>query len=204
MDQTAVANLALVHLGDRFIDSINNQRNPDANTLRLYYTHARNAIYEMHDWKWAKRSGQLQVLATAPTVRYDYAYALPAHFRRLSNISDSETMDPQLDDFDIVDRTVTTNSGYVFMEYVASDWDESVWPAPFADCVAIKLAALACMRITHDKSQKKLLEEELMKTTLPVARSVDSQNQPARKRFIRSEWGRIRMGRWGYSNLRRP
>ncbi len=204
MDRTTVANLALTHLGDRFIDDINNQRNSDATTLRTFYEHSRDVIYEMHDWKWARRTVQLQLLPTAPVTRYDYAYALPSHFRRISNVSDNEDMNPPLDDWDIVDRTLVTNSGYVFIDHVASDWSEAQWPAYFSDCVAIKLAALGCMRITHDRGQKQALEKELVQTTLPTSRSVDSQLQPNRKRFIRSEWSKERFGRRGYSNLRRP
>jgi hypothetical protein len=203
MDRTSIANLALLHLGDRFIDDIDDADDSDANTLKKFYEHARDTVYEAHDWKWAKRALQLQLIATPPTVRYDYAYALPSHFRRLTNISQYDTMDPQLDEFDIVDRTLTTNAGFAFLEFVASDWSEAVWPAYFSDCVGMKLAEMCCMRITHNTGQKRELASEFQKSTLPYARSIDSQSQPARKRFIRSDWTRLRFGRRSSENLRK-
>lgn len=204
MDRTSIANLTLTLLGDRFISSIDDPDDADAETLRTFYEHARNTVYEAHDWKWAKKVEQLQLLPTAPLVRYDYAYALPSHYRRLVNIAQYDTMHPQLDEFDIVNRTLTANIGSgLFLEFVASDWSEAVWPAHFVDCVAMKLAELCCMRIVHNAGQKAELARDYQRTTLPYARSIDSQSQPARKSFIRSNWTTMRFGRNSSENLRK-
>src|SRR5262249_30481693 len=136
----------------------------------------------------------LQRLASTPAVRYLYAYALPGDYRRLTNVADNIDMDPQLDDFDIVDRMLTTSSESVYLEYVGSDWSAAIWPAYFADCVSLKLAVLAAAKLTHDLGNKQLLDKALMQNALPYARSVDSQSQPARKTFIRSNWQKARFG----------
>jgi hypothetical protein len=203
-DPTLIGNLALGHLGDRAIDDISDGQDSVAEILSTFYGHARDTVYQAHDWKWAKRVLPLQRKNIAPSVRYAYAYALPSSYQRLSNVSDSSTMSPQLDDFDIVDGQLTTDSEAVYLEFVAGDWSEGTWPAYFADCVALKLAILASPRISHDLQYRQALIKTFSTEVLPYSRSIDSQSQPARKPFIRSEWTGARFsGRSFSSNLRR-
>lgn len=204
--RTLIGKLAMGHLGDRDIADIDDQYDQDAQILKARYEHARDSIYVAHDWKWAKRSAQLQQKITAPTVRYTYAYALPADFVRISNVSEFDSMDPPLDEagWDIVDGELTSNSGYVFIEYIANNWSEARWPSYFAECVAQQLAEISCMKIVHNESLKQLIAKNLAQTTLPQARSVDSQSQPSRKTIVRSSWQRARLGNSTFSNLRRP
>lgn len=201
--QTAIANLAMGHLGDREITDINDNLDDDAVELKSKYSHARNLIYEMHDWIWARDSAQLQRKTTTPASRYDYAYALPANYRRLSNISRYEDMRQQLDEFQIVNREIQTDEEYVFMDFVSSKWDEPFWPAYFANCVGLQLAILTCNRITNHKANKAELQKALKNMAMPDARTIDSQQQPARKRYIRSEWAQHRFAGRRVPNLRR-
>lgn len=203
--RTDIAKLAMGHLGDRDIADIDDQFDMDAQTLKNRYGHARDTVFVAHDWKWAKRSAQLQQSVTPPAVRFTYAYALPPYYARIANVSEFENMDPQLDEngWDITDGKLTTDAGFVFVDYVANDWSEAVWPAYFADCVGLKLAELACMKITHSADLKRVLASQYSKEMMPQARSIDSTAQPARKTIIRSNWQRARIGRFGISNLRR-
>jgi hypothetical protein len=204
--RTLVANLTLGHLGDSDIDDIDNQQSQNAQVLSTRYEHARDWVYVQHDWHWARRSAQLQQSVTPPTVRYDWAYSLPNDFARISNVSEFENMDPQLDEYgwDIVGGKLTTNAGYAFVDYVSNNWSEAIWPAYFADCVALKLAEVACLKITHNNGLKETLNKQLMQSVLPQARSIDSTAQPSRPRIIASPWQRARLGRGSGSNLRRP
>lgn len=201
--QTLVANICMGHLGDREIADIDDSFDPDAITLKEKYAHARDTILTAHDWKWAKRVVELQRTPATPTVRYTYTYSLPSGYARLVNVSKYSTMEPQLDEFDIVDGKLTTDAENVFMEFVANDWSEAVWPPHFADCVGLKLAILTCNKITHNMVNKVELNKTLMREALPYARSVDSQGQPARQRFIRSNWTRARFGGRNIDNLRK-
>lgn len=203
--RTLIGKLAMGHLGDRDIADIDDQFDLDAQTLKNRYDHARDVVYVAHDWKWAKRSVQLQQSVTPPNVRYTYAYALPPFYARMSNVSEFENMDPPLDadGWDVTDGKLTTDAGFVFVDYVANDWSEAVWPPYFAECVGMKLAELACMKITHDRGLKDTLANQYLKITMPQARSTDSVSQPARKRIVTSQWAQIRLGRSRFSNLRR-
>ena len=203
--QTLIGKLAMGHLGDRDIGDIDDIYDKDAVTLKTRYGHARDTVYVAHDWKWGKRSAQLQQLTITPATRFTYAYALPAAYARLANVSEFSDMRSALDDgdFDISDGKLTTDSLTVFLEYVANDWSEAVWPAYFADCVALKLAEVACLKITHDVGLKMQLGKTFIEKVLPFARSTDSTAQPFRRKLVRSPWQESRLGRGAIPNLRR-
>lgn len=203
--KTLIAKLAMGHLGDRDIADIDDQFDLDAQILKARYDHARDLVYTAHDWKWAKRSAQLQQKVTPPVVRYTYAYALPNDFARISNISEFDDMRIPLDEsgWDISGGELTTDVGYVFVDYVSNNWSEAVWPAHFAACVAEMLAEISCLKITHNEGLKKMLGDHYAKVTLPQGRSIDSTSQPARKTIITSNWQKARLGSRSFNNLRR-
>lgn len=204
--KTLIAKLAIGHLGDRDIGDIDDQFDQDAVTLKTRYDHARDLVYLGHDWKWARRSAELQLLPITPAVRFDFAYALPPNFARLSNVARFEDMTGVLNDADwtISEGQLHTNEEAVFMDYVAKDWSEAQWPSYFAEAVALNLAEISCLKITHDRGLKGQLAKQFQQTVMPMARSTDSLAQPAQRRLVRSPWQEARAGRNGFSNLRRP
>ncbi len=200
-DPTSIANLAMAHLGDRFITDISDASDLDSITLNENYDHAVGTTYEAHDWKWACQGVELQLLVTAPALRYDYAFALPPNFRRISNLCEDTAMRNTIDEFKIVNRSIHTSKGTACLEFVSDEWDEAIWPSYFAECVGVSLAILCAMRITHDKQTKAGLEDRFQKVTLPYARSIDSTQQPAQQHIVRSEWDKARFGSRRLSNL---
>lgn len=202
-DQTLIANLAMGHLGDREIENIDSTTDRDAKVLKRFYTHAVHRTYEAHDWLWARDEVELARKNETPVTRYIYSYALPSHFRRVSNLSEYSDMRVALDAWMLRTREIHTDAEHVFLEFVSSEWSEAVWPAYFADCVSVQLAMLAIMQLSHGKDVKQMLNQMFQRETLPYARSVDGQGQPSRQRFIRSPWTQTRMGGRMSSNLRR-
>lgn len=203
--QTKIGQLAMGHLGDRDIENINDTLVADAVTLKNRYEHARDHCYEAHDWKWAKRSAALQLVPGTPTLRFTYQFALPPYFARIANVSEYSDMRVPMDasGWDISDGLFLTDAGFAHMEYVAKDWSEAKWPAYFADCVALKLAELACLKITHSVELKKALANDFAKVVMPQARSIDSTSQPAKQHAVTSLWQQSRLSRHSFSNLRR-
>lgn len=201
--QTDIANLALSHLGDRRINDITDTEDTNAEIIADNYEHAVGVAFGEHDWRWAMLDAELARLPTTPATRYAYQYGLPPGFARPSNVSEQSSMYPLSDDWDIIGMKLRTNLATCFMEYISFDWDESIWPAHFAECVSVKLAALSAPRISHNMASRADLEDKFVKVTLPQARITDSQWQPARKRFIRSEWRSDRFAR-GFRNRARP
>lgn len=204
-DKTAVANLALGHLGDRHITDYNGN-DTSAEIIRDYYDHAVKCAFEAADWQWAKREVQLQLLPTTPVTRYAYFYQLPPYFARVSLVSEHSSMLPSLDDgqdlWDIVDGKFATDAETVFMHYVATDWSEAQWRSFFAEAVSIKLAALCCPRIIMSETRRQGLEDQFVKTALVNARVTDGQDQPPRPRIVRSQWRRDRFAQGFRTNSR--
>lgn len=198
---TDIANLAMAHLGDREIADIDDTDDPDSAILNRHYDHARDVVYEAHDWRWAKKAVQLQRKPGTPTTQFTYIYGLPPNYRRMSNVSEFSSMDPVLDYFSITDRELVADAESVYMEYVSSEWSEAVWPAYFAECVGVKLAETCAMRISHNRNAKAELMRMFQRETLPYARSIDSQGQPAQRHIIRSPWTRAKFGSRNRGNL---
>lgn len=203
--RTLIGKMAMGHLGDRDIGDINDIYDKDAVTLKTRYEHARDLTFVSHDWFWARRSAELQQIPTVPTVKFTLTYALPPNYVRLSNAAEDSAMRLVLDDgdFDITDGVLITDASFVFMQYVANDWSEAVWPAHFAEAMALKLAEVCCLKITHNESMKQLLGKQFNEQAMPNARSIDSTSQPFQRRLVRSPWQESRVGRFRISNLRR-
>lgn len=201
--ETDIANLALGHLGDRRINDLSDTNDTNAEVIADVYNHAVGVAYVAHDWRWAMDAAQLQLLPTAPATRWGYEYALPANFVRPSNVAETFDMWPLSEEWDVLGMKFRCNLATVFLEFVANHWDESQWPAYFAEAVAVKIAALAGPRITHNMGVRAEMERLYANTALVSARVTDSQFQPARRRIIRSEWKADRFGR-GFRNRLRP
>lgn len=201
--ETDIANFALGHLSDRRINSLADTNDTNAEIVSDYYDHAVAYVYGKHEWRWAMQDAELARLPTAPVTRFDYQYSLPADFVRPCNVADNANMYPLSDDWEILGLKLRTNLAQVFLEYVSNAWDESQWPAHFAEAVSVKLAALCAPRISHSISSRADLEDKFEKVALTGARVTDSQWQPARRRFIRSEWKTDRFAR-GIRNRARP
>jgi hypothetical protein len=193
--ETDIANLALGHIGDARISDLSDANDSRAEILNDNYDHAVAFVFATHEWHWARRDAELAQLPDAPATRYAYQFTLPPSFVRVANVSDNATMYPTSDDWAVKNGNFCTNDAAVFMEYVASDWDESQWPAYFAEAVSVKLAALSAPRISHNMSARADLEDKFDKVAMVKARVTDSQGQPPRQRIIRSEWRRDRFAR---------
>lgn len=201
--ETDIANMALGHLSDRRINSLEDTNDTNAEIVGDNYDHAVAFVFAKHEWRWAMLDAELAQLPSTPTTRFDYQYSLPSEFVRPCNVSENATMYPLSDDWEILGLKLRTNLRQVFLEYVSSHWDESQWPAHFAEAVAVKLAALCAPRVSHNLSSRADLEDKFEKVALPGARVTDSQWQPARRRFIRSDWKVDRFAR-GIRNRARP
>jgi hypothetical protein len=201
--ETDIANLALGHLGDRRINSLDDTNDTNAEIVDDNYDHAVGFVYAAHEWRWALMDAELAQLPDPPTTRFTYQYTLPANFARLANLSENSTMYPLSDEWEIIGLKLRTNLRQAFIEYVSTHWDESQWPAHFAEAVSVKLAALCAPRISSSISSRADLEDRFNKTALPGARVTDGQWQPARRRFIRSDWKVDRFAR-GIRNRARP
>jgi hypothetical protein len=80
--QTAVqvANMALRVLQSRTIESFDDENDPVAQTVKMYYSNVLRRCISAYPWAFSLMERQLQRLPESPIPRWKYAYHLPADF----------------------------------------------------------------------------------------------------------------------------
>lgn len=98
-----IANLALAHLGDRAtVSSLNPpEGSAQAEHAARFYPLARDALLEMHPWKFATRRVALAdaSLVTPPPSAWAYSYSVPPHVTLLKLLPTDATADTQSVDY---------------------------------------------------------------------------------------------------------
>lgn len=173
-------NDALMWLGERKLASLSEAREPrraldDAYTVTLRY------CLEQGFWNFAIRSVQADSSASVvPTFGYQYAFTKPNDFVRTYQVADNETFTPQLLTFVDEPNFWYANCDPLYIRYISDDvnygGDLSLWPASFADWVALRMAVKTCKKITGADPDDKLIRGE--KRALADARSKDAMNEP--------------------------
>ena len=189
-----LANLALARLGDKRISSFD-EKGEAARACKEFYPHAVRSAFEAHEWTCFKRTAQLvQIVTTAPLLRWKYAYAFPPNCIRLGALGEWVDMEPQYQDWDQTADYIAANAGTLYAEYVAGDFSEAQYPAYFAAVVEHQLAIFVSTRIQGTLASREALEKSFNEKTLPNSRSKDSMNQPTRT-VTRSFYSEARFGR---------
>lgn len=95
-----ICNMALAHLGDSaLVVSINPaEGSAQAEHCQRFYPIARDALLELHDWRFASTRAPL-ALAVNPTNQWQYAYARPANAVRVLAILDTDAPDDYAQSF---------------------------------------------------------------------------------------------------------
>lgn len=151
-DKLTLYNLALGHLNEEKIASLAEQRKP-RRALDDYWDQVLAYCLERKFWNFIYRTVQIDASATVtPAFGYKYAFTIPIDWIRTRKISTVETLNPPL-------TRVTEETGYwyadetpLYIQYNSRDplygLNLGIWPASFADYVALRLATQACNRIT--------------------------------------------------------
>lgn len=143
-----IANLALSHLGeDATISSIDPpEGSAEAEHAAMFYPQARDALLEMHEWRFATKR-VLLALTTSDTFEWGYAYALPSNMLRALAVlpetasaeDDGEDYDQQLDS-DAV-QIILTNCEEASLKYTARVTDTTRFPPLFVEALSWLLAS---------------------------------------------------------------
>lgn len=143
-----IVNLALSHLGeDATVSSIDPpEGSAEAEHAAMFYPQARDALLEMHEWRFATKRVLLALTASG-TFEWTYAYALPAGVLRALAVlpatasadADGEDYDQQLDADDV--QIILTHCEDASLKYIARVFDPTRFPPLFVDAVSWLLAA---------------------------------------------------------------
>lgn len=143
-----ICNLALAHLGeDATISSIDPpEGSAEAEHAATFYPMARDALLEMHEWRFATKR-VLLALTASDTFEWGYAYALPSGMLRALAVlpetssaeDDGEDFDQQLDADDV--QIILTNCEDASLKYTARVTDTTRFPPLFVEALSWLLAS---------------------------------------------------------------
>lgn len=143
-----ICNLALGHLGDRgTVASIDPpEGSAQAAHCARFYPMARDALLEMHPWRFATRRKALALLEVGAWT-WAFAYAEPSDLLRTVAVLPPDAIDDsaaQPYDIELADsgvRTILTNQEGAVLRYVARGVDSASFPPLFVDALAWLLAS---------------------------------------------------------------
>lgn len=195
-------NAALGHLEQGRLASLAENREP-RRVLDDYWDKAVRYCLERKNWNFAYRSAEIGPEDTnGPRFGYRNAFKIPDDRLRTRKISAAETFDPPLLQFAEEAGYWFANVALLYVQYNSSDphygMNLGAWPESFANYVELRLARLACKRITGSSDlldgPRGLIKLEDRACT--VAASLCALNEPV---GFRSEglWTRSRRGEAG-------
>jgi hypothetical protein len=163
-DQLTTYNLALVHLGERKLAALTENREPrrvldDAWTTIPQYCIAQGM------WYFGMRtSGAL--VQVAGDLGYAHGYTKPSDLIHVFSIGDNVGFNPQsISDYLDHGNTIYSNAAQLFMRYLSNDATNGAmnltnWSPSFTRYVAAALARYTCVRITGNVGLKATIQEE--------------------------------------------
>ncbi|MGY3393438.1 hypothetical protein ACVWW6_006029 [Bradyrhizobium sp. USDA 3311] len=151
-DKLTLYNLALAHLNERRLVSLNEQREP-RRVLDDFWPSVAGYCLERKIWNFMLRTVQIDASSTmTPAFGYLFAFAIPDDWVRTRWISTTPEMQPPLNDYKEETGYWFANFTPLFITYTSNDplygMNLGVWPSSFEDYVSLRLAGQACGRIT--------------------------------------------------------
>lgn len=143
-----IANLALARLGDNAtVASLDPpEGSVQAEHCARFYPLARDALLEMHAWKFATRRVLLAKLAV-PSWNWSFAYAEPADVLKLLGVfpakaaNDDETQPYEAESATTGASIILTNQEDASLRFIARVTDTTRFPPLFVDALAWLLAS---------------------------------------------------------------
>lgn len=181
--ETDIANLALGHLGEARITSLE-EDTIAGRACSLHYSAARDQVLRSHRWNFAQRRITLSRLADAPEFGWSYQYELPADCLRVLEVNGSEAGDVISDEYIIEGRLILTDADAVRLVYTRRITAVCDFDALFIDALAVKLAVVLSETIRGTTSKTADLAGMYERVTAPLARRVDANEGRRRKGLL--------------------
>ncbi|AWV18818.1 hypothetical protein A3862_27450 [Methylobacterium sp. XJLW] len=151
-DQLAIWNVALAHLGERRLASLAEPREP-TRVLADEWVAAVNGCLSIAPWAFSTKTAAITTTgAGTGTGPYPYGLPKPSDWLRTVDIGVEPTLTQPLTEYLEEGTFWAANIGLIIVRYVSTDpafgYNVPFWHQPFADYVALALAARCCRRLT--------------------------------------------------------
>lgn len=196
--KTEICNLALSHLGyGKEIADLDTEQSQEASACRRFYTTAKQAILEDHDWSFATEFATLALIEANPTTEWAFSYRYPTDCLKIKRILSGirqDTTDTQVP-FKLLQDTsgliIYTDMEDAQIEFI-KDVTENYLPAQFNLAFSFRLAAYLAPRITGGDPFK-MKEEMLGQYALELQRAkINNMNEERLDTRPESEFIRTR------------
>lgn len=172
---TGIANITLIKIGADTITAITDTGDEKARKLNATWEYIRNEVLETKDWIFAKERVELAKSTETPVFGFDFMYALPSNFLRLSRKKPHNM--PINTDFSIESGYLLTDydntSTSLFISYIKVVTDPTKYTAAFINALSFRWAAEVCERITGGSVKR----GDMMQGYLLALQQADSLNQ---------------------------
>jgi hypothetical protein len=180
---TDICNLALGHLGEKSITSLN-ESSAGARACALYYESTRQEVLRSHRWNFAQDRKVLAKLTDRPVFGWKFAYQLPANCLRVVEMNGTEAGDILSEPYIIEGRKLLTNSEEVRLVYVYDISNVSDFDSLFVEAFALKLAVKLTEKIRGTTGKTEALLQAYSNAVAPLARRVDANEGRRRKGLL--------------------
>ena len=172
--QVEICNGALNQLGATTILTLT-EDSKNARILNQRYNAVRDRVFREHPWNCLTKRAKLAQDTTAPTYEFTYAYTLPSDNLRILKFADIATSYAVSNDinYKIENGKLLTDSGEVYILYVARITDTSVYDTSLSETLSAALAADIAYAITGSTTVLELMEVKY-KDKLKDARFADA------------------------------
>lgn len=181
--ETDIANLALGHLGEGSIQSMDGDTMP-ARACALHYDSNRDATLRAHRWNFAVTRVELSELADAPLFGWEHQFELPGDCLRVLEFNDSEEGDWITAPYIIEGRKLLTDADTAELVYVKRVTDVSQFDSLFVEALALRLAVKLTESIRGTTGKTAELTEAYERLVAPLARRIDANEGRRRKGLL--------------------
>lgn len=173
--QTDIANLALAHVGDHVITSIDDADDAAARKMKAAWDITRDAVLADHPWNFALRRASLAADLTAPAFGWQRGFTLPSDPYCLRVLAITSYEGDAGEPFKVEGRTILTDAvAPLPVTFIARVTDTELWSPSFVTAMGLRLAwsvgpglGAAAGRVADSKAAY----DEMLRD----ARSIDAQ-----------------------------
>jgi len=165
-----ICNLALRKVGAQTIMALD-EASENARLCRQFYPRVRDTVLRLYPWNCATRRAKLAAAAEAPAFGWAKQYPLPVDCLFV------QRMEYQDIPFKIEGRMLLTDWAEANIIYTARLEDVSQYDNLLVQAIYTMLAAEISTSLRQDAKMYQGLMDELMMRVLPLARSINSQEQ---------------------------
>jgi hypothetical protein len=180
---TDICNLALAHLGESRIESLD-EDNLASRACSMHYAFTRDEVLRSHRWNFAVKRAVLSRLDEDPPFGYTAQYELPADCLRVLEVNGSELGDVISGQYVIEGRRLLTDAAAVNLLYVKRVTDVSQFDAIFTQALALKLGVALSETIRGTTGKTSELMAAYERAVAPLARRVDANEGRRRKGLL--------------------